>query len=129
LFRQFAVTISVAMLISALNALTLSPALCAVFLRPSGPRRGPMGWVLRRIDNIRDGYAAIVGRLVRVSVFGLVAILASAAGVYLLSLRTLTGFLPVEDQGGFFISEQLHVGALVSRARDAVKRIEAVLRR
>ena len=48
LFRQFAVTISVAMLISALNALTLSPALCAVFLRPSGPKRGPMGWVLRR---------------------------------------------------------------------------------
>src|SRR5205085_3360081 len=72
LFRQFAVTISVAMLISALNALTLSPALCAVFLRPSGPLRGPMGWVLRRIDNIRDGYAAIVGRLVRISVLGLV---------------------------------------------------------
>ena len=73
LFRQFAVTISVAMLISALNALTLSPALCAVFLRHSGPRRGPMGWVLRRIDNIRDGYAAIVRRLVRVSVLGVVA--------------------------------------------------------
>ena len=65
LFRQFAVTISVAMLISALNALTLSPALCAVFLRHRGPKRGPMGWVLRRIDNIRDGYAAIVRRLVR----------------------------------------------------------------
>ena len=80
LFRQFAVTISVAMLISALNALTLSPALCAVFLRHRGPRRGPMGWVLRRIDNIRDGYAAIVRRLVRVSVLGVVVILASAAG-------------------------------------------------
>ena len=86
LFRQFAVTISAAMLISALNALTLSPALCAVFLRPSGPKRGPMGWVLRRIDNIRDGYAAIVRRLVRVSVLGIVAILASAAGVYFLVL-------------------------------------------
>jgi hydrophobe/amphiphile efflux-1 (HAE1) family protein len=128
LFRQFAVTISVAMLISALNALTLSPALCAVFLRASGPRRGPMGWVLRRIDNIRDGYAAIVRRLVRVSVLGLVAILASAAGVYLLSLRTPTGFLPEEDQGAFFISVQLPDGASVSRTREAVKRIEAVLR-
>ena len=72
LFRQFAVTISVAMLISALNALTLSPALCAVFLRHRGPRRGPMGWVLRRIDNVRDGYAAVVRRLVRVSLLGLV---------------------------------------------------------
>src|SRR5262249_31907905 len=57
LFRQFAVTISVAMLISALNALTLSPALCAVLLRHRGARRGPMGWVLQRIDNLRDGYA------------------------------------------------------------------------
>ncbi|MFL5267719.1 MAG: efflux RND transporter permease subunit [Stellaceae bacterium] len=128
LFRQFAVTISVAMLISALNALTLSPALCAVFLSRSGPRRGPMGWVLRRIDNIRDGYAAIVRRLVRVSVVGIVAILASAAGVYLLSLRTPTGFLPEEDQGAFFISVQLPDGASVIRTREAVKRVEAVLK-
>ena len=116
------------MLISALNALTLSPALCAVFLRPSGPKRGPMGWVLRRIDNIRDGYAAIVRRLVRVSILGLVAILTSAAGVYLLSLRTPTGFLPEEDQGAFFISVQLPDGASVIRTRDAVKQIEAALR-
>src|ERR1700726_1632486 len=128
LFRQFAVTISVAMLISALNALTLSPALCAVFLRPGGPKRGPIGWGLRRIDNIRDGYAAVVRRLVRVSVLGVVLILASAVGVYLLSLRTPTGFLPEEDQGAFFISGQLPDGASVSRTRDAVKRIEAVLR-
>jgi hydrophobe/amphiphile efflux-1 (HAE1) family protein len=128
LFRQFAVTISVAMLISALNALTLSPALCAVFLRPSGPKRGPMGWVLRRIDNIRDGYAAIVRRLVRVSALGIVAILAAAAGVYFLSLRTPTGFLPEEDQGAFFISVQLPDGASVIRTRDAVKQVEAALR-
>jgi len=128
LFRQFAVTISVAMLISAVNALTLSPALCAVFLRHSGPKRGPMGWVLRRIDNIRDGYAAIVRRLVRVSILGIAAILASAAGIYFLSLRTPTGFLPEEDQGAFFINVQLPDGASVSRTRDAVKRIEAVLR-
>ena len=128
LFRQFAVTISVAMLISALNALTLSPALCAVFLRPGGPKRGPMGWVLRRIDNIRDGYAAIVRRLVRVSILGIAAILAAAAGVYFLSLRTPTGFLPEEDQGAFFINVQLPDGASVRRTRDAVKRIEAVLK-
>jgi hydrophobe/amphiphile efflux-1 (HAE1) family protein len=128
LFRQFAVTISVAMLISAVNALTLSPALCAVFLRPTGPKRGPMGWVLRRIDNIRDGYATIVRRLARVSTFGIVAILASAAGVYFLSLRTPTGFLPEEDQGAFFISVQLPDGASVIRTRDAVKQVEAVLK-
>ena len=115
-------TISVAMLISALNALTLSPALCAVFLRPRGPKRGPDGLGLRRIDNVRDGYAAIVRRLVRVSILGLVAILTSAAGVYLLSLRTPTGFLPEEDQGAFFISVQLPDGASVIRTSDAVSR-------
>ncbi|MBV8472455.1 MAG: efflux RND transporter permease subunit, partial [Hyphomicrobiales bacterium] len=67
LFRQFAVTISAAMLISAVNALTLSPALCALVLRHEGPRRGLMGGVLRGIDAVRDGYAGAVRRLVRIS--------------------------------------------------------------
>src|SRR5271154_2128871 len=128
LFRQFAVTISVAMLISAINALTLSPALCALFLRHQGPRRGPIGWVLRRIDNMRDGYAAIVARLVRVSALGVALVLVCAAAIYGLSLRTPTGFLPEEDQGAFFISVQLPDGASVSRTREAITRIEAVLR-
>jgi hydrophobe/amphiphile efflux-1 (HAE1) family protein len=128
LFRQFAVTISVAMLISAVNALTLSPALCAVFLRHQGPRRGPMGWVLRRIENMRDGYAALVGRLVRVSAFGIVLILGGAAAIYGLSLRTPTGFLPEEDQGAFFISVQLPDGASVARTSEAVQGIERLLR-
>jgi hydrophobe/amphiphile efflux-1 (HAE1) family protein len=127
LFRQFAVTISVAMLISAVNALTLSPALCAVLLRHRGPKRGPMGWVLRRIDAVRDGYASIVRRLVRVSLFGALSILVSAAGIYLIVLRTPTGFLPEEDQGAFFISVQLPDGASVARTGEAVRRIEALL--
>ncbi len=127
LFRQFAVTISAAMLISAVNALTLSPALCAVLLRPTGPRRGPIGWVLRRIDNVRDGYAAIVRRLVRVAGLGVVAILVSAGGIYLLSLRTPTGFLPEEDQGAFFVSVQLPDGASVARTGETVRQIEALL--
>src|SRR6202012_1749535 len=67
LFRQFAVTISIAMLISALNALTLSPALCAIFLRHEIPTRGPIFHVLRAINVMRDGYARIVQRLIRVS--------------------------------------------------------------
>jgi hydrophobe/amphiphile efflux-1 (HAE1) family protein len=129
LFRQFAVTISVAMLISALNALTLSPALCAIFLRPSGgPRRGPMGWVLRRIDNVRDGYAAIVRRLVRISALGLVLVAASAAAIWALALRTPTGFLPEEDQGAFFVHVQLPDGASVYRTREVVSRITRLLR-
>jgi hydrophobe/amphiphile efflux-1 (HAE1) family protein len=128
LFRQFAVTISVAMLISAVNALTLSPALCAVFLRHQGTRRGPMGWILRRIESMRDGYAAIVSRLVRVSALGIVAILGSAVAIFGLSLVTPTGFLPEEDQGAFFISVQLPDGASVARTSEAVQGIERLLR-
>ena len=67
LFRQFAVTISIAMLISAINALTLSPALCAIFLRHEIPTRGPIYHVLHGINLVRDGYARIVQRLIRVS--------------------------------------------------------------
>jgi hydrophobe/amphiphile efflux-1 (HAE1) family protein len=128
LFRQFAVTISVAMFISAFNALTLSPALCAVFLRPGGYKRGVMAWILRGIDRVRDGYASIVRRLVRVSLLGVAAILASAAAIYLLSLRTPTGFLPGEDQGAFFVSVQLPDGASVSRTSEVAQQIEAVLK-
>src|SRR6478735_5706811 len=68
LFRQFAVTISVSMLLSAINALTLSPALCGVLLKAHhGPKRGIMGYVSRGIDRVRDGYATVVARLVRVA--------------------------------------------------------------
>jgi hydrophobe/amphiphile efflux-1 (HAE1) family protein len=126
LFRQFAVTISVAMLISALNALTLSPALCAVFLRHTGEKRGIMGRLMRGIDNVRDGYAYMVGRLLRVSVLGLLLVLVFGAGIYGLSLGTPTGFLPEEDQGGFFVAVQLPDGASVERTSNVVRQVEAL---
>jgi len=87
-----------------------------------------MGWILRRIDNIRDGYAGIVRRLVRISVLGIVLILASAAGIYFVMLRTPTGFLPEEDQGAFFVSVQLPDGASVDRTGETVRRLEALLK-
>jgi len=126
LFRQFAVTISVAMLISATNALTLSPALCGVLLRHNGPRRGIMGWIGRRIDNVRDGYANVVGRLLRVGVLAVVLVVACFGGIYGLTLRTPTGFLPEEDQGAFFVAVQLPDGASVTRTREVVTRIEGI---
>jgi hydrophobe/amphiphile efflux-1 (HAE1) family protein len=126
LFRQFAVTISVAMLISAINALTLSPALCGVFLRHGGPRRGIMGWIGRRIDNVRDGYANVVARLLRVGVLAVLLVLVCFGGIYGLTLRTPTGFLPDEDQGAFFVAVQLPDGASVTRTREVVTRIEGI---
>jgi hydrophobe/amphiphile efflux-1 (HAE1) family protein len=128
LFRQFAVTISAAMIISALNALTLSPALCAVFLRHTGPRRGIMGRVLGGIDWIRDGYAGGVRRLVRTAVLSIVLVLVFAGGIFGVSLLTPTGFLPEEDQGAFFISVQLPDGASVARTSQVTKQVEDLLK-
>ncbi len=124
LFRQFAVTISVSVLISALNALTLSPALCAVFLRHTGPKRGIMGRVMRGIDGARDGYAWAVGKTLRLSVVGLLLAVLFGAGVFGLASRTPTGFLPEEDQGGFFVSIQLPDGASVARTGNVVRQVE-----
>jgi len=128
LFRQFAVTISVAVLISAVNALTLSPALCGVFLRHGGPKRGILGRIGRGIDWVRDGYAAIVARLLRVAIVGVLLVLLCGGGIYALSLRTPTGFLPDEDQGAFFVAVQLPNGASVTRTRGVVERVETVLK-
>ncbi len=127
LFRQCAVTISVAMIISAINALTLSPALCAVFLRHEGKKRGVMGRVLNGIDKVRDGYAAVVKRLVRVSIIGLLVIAGFAVAIYFASLRTPTGFLPEEDQGAFFVNVQLPDGASVSRTSTTVAQMEKLM--
>ncbi len=129
LFRQFAVTISAAMVISAINALTLSPALCALFLRPHhGPRRGLMGRWLRGIDWLRDRYAGVVTRLVRVSTLSLLLTAGFAAGIWGLAQRTPSGFLPQEDQGAFFVQVQLPQGASVARTREAVIQVEEILR-
>jgi hydrophobe/amphiphile efflux-1 (HAE1) family protein len=127
LFRQFAVTISAAMVISAINALTLSPALCAVFLRHTGGRRGVMGRLLNGIDWVRDRYAGGVRRLVRVSVISVLLVLAFAGGIFGISRITPAGFLPEEDQGAFFISVQLPDGASVSRTSAVVKQVEDIL--
>jgi hydrophobe/amphiphile efflux-1 (HAE1) family protein len=125
LFKQFAVTISAAMLISALNALTLSPALCGLFLRHrERSQRGPLAWVLRRIDGTRDGYAAIVTRLLPRSILALVAIGLCAAAIFGLASITPSGFLPSEDQGGFFVAIQLPDGASVQRTSNVVAQVE-----
>jgi len=128
LFQQFAVTISVAMIISAINALTLSPALCALFLRHEGPKRGPIKYVLRAIDKVRDGYAWIVGKLVRVALLSIVLTGVFAYGIFAIGSKTPQGFLPAEDQGAFFVQIQLPQGSSVARTRDAAIEVEAFLR-
>ena len=128
LFRQFAITVAVAMFLSAINALTLSPALCAILLKPHrGPRRGIIGVVMRFIDRVRDAYGAAVARLVRISIIGLVLVAASMFGVVALSKITPTGFLPEDDQGAFFVVTQLPGGASVARTSEVVHKAEQAI--
>jgi hydrophobe/amphiphile efflux-1 (HAE1) family protein len=129
LFRQFAVTVAVAMFLSAINALTLSPALCSVLLQPHhGPRRGVMGHVMRSIDYVRDKYGYAVARMVRFSAIGIVMVAVAAVGVYGLAKVTPTGFLPEDDQGALFVVVQLPGGSSVARTQDVVARAEDVLK-
>jgi hydrophobe/amphiphile efflux-1 (HAE1) family protein len=129
LFRQFAVTISISMLLSAIIALTLSPALCALFLRHSGHRpRGPVGWMLTGIDKVRDGYSSVVNRLLRLAALSVLAIAAAGIGIFLAGRVTPTGFLPEEDQGAIFTVVQLPDGASVERSRAVVEQVENLIR-
>ncbi len=128
LFRQFAVAVSTSMVISAINALTLSPALCSVLLKRGETRRGPMHYVLGAIDRARDGYVFLVRRLVRVALVGLVVVAGVAAATLVLFKHTPQGFLPSEDQGVFFAAMRLPEGASLNRTADLVAQVENVIR-
>ena len=128
LFRQFAVAVSVSMLISAVIALTLSPALCAVLLKPGYSSSGPMRYVLRAIDRARDGYVAVVARLVRVSIVGVVVVAATLAASAWLFGKTPKSFLPDEDQGAIFAALRLPEGVSLNRTEDVVKQVENIVR-
>jgi hydrophobe/amphiphile efflux-1 (HAE1) family protein len=128
LFRQFAVTISTSMLLSAIIALTLSPALCALFLRHRPRPRGPVGWMLIGIDKVRDGYSAVVNRLLRLAALSLLVIAAAGVGIVFLGKITPIGFLPEEDQGAIFTMVQLPDGASVERTRNVVRQVEDLIR-
>lgn len=130
LFRQFAVTVAVSMFLSAINALTLSPALCSVLLKhEKGPKRGVMGKVMRFIDNVRDQYGVYVARLVRISIVGIIAVGVALAGTGIFAKLTPTGFLPSDDQGAFFIVVQMPDGASVGRTSEFVKRVENIVKK
>jgi hydrophobic/amphiphilic exporter-1 (mainly G- bacteria), HAE1 family len=128
LFRQFAVAISVSMLISAFNALSLSPALCAVLLKRDRRSVGPLRFVLGAIDLARDGYVVVVRRLVRVAVLGIVVVAGVATASAWLFSKTPQSFLPDEDQGVIFAAVRLPEGASVNRTEAVVKQVEDIVR-
>ena len=128
LFRQFAVTISAAMVISAINALTLSPALCSLLLKPGHPI-GVMARITRGIDGIAERYAGVIRRLVKFSTASLAALVAVAAVSYVVFLRTPSGFLPDEDKGFLITVVSLPPGASLNRTSIAAAKAEEILKK
>ena len=128
LYKQFAVTISVAVVISSINALTLSPALCATLLKPhAGPSRGLLGRFHRLVERTRDGYARVVTMLVRRLVLTVVVLGAVILGAYYLFASLPAGFIPSEDQGAFFVNVQLPDGASLNRTEAVVADVRGII--
>jgi HAE1 family hydrophobic/amphiphilic exporter-1 len=131
LYQQFAVTIAISVIFSAFNALTLSPALCALLLKPKKESKGPLGrffaWFNRVFGRTTNGYVRGSGLLIRKSGFALVFLLLVAVGAVLLGKRIPTSFLPNEDQGYAFAALQLPDAASLERSGDAAAKVEKAL--
>ena len=127
LYQQFAVAVSVSMVISAINALSLSPALCSLILRHRSKPRGVMAWLQGGIDKSRDGYVRVVTPLARrILVTGLLVggFIVATGGIGSL---VPAGFLPEEDQGAFFGEVQLPDAASLNRTQAALQQVEGVV--
>jgi hydrophobic/amphiphilic exporter-1 (mainly G- bacteria), HAE1 family len=131
LYQQFAVTIAISVLFSAFNALTLSPALAALLLRPKTPSRGPIrkffDWFNRVFGRATDGYVRLCGGLVRKSgvAVAMLVVFSVAAGFF--GAHVPSSFLPDEDQGYFFINMQLPNAASLQRTDQASREVEKIL--
>lgn len=129
IYKQFAIAISTSVAFSALNALTLSPALCATLLHPFKPAQsGPLFWFNRIINRSRDRYASVVGLLGRkVSViFLLMLMLFAGVGGFLHISQT--SFIPSEDQGVIFMNIQLPEGATRNRTQEFADKIYPLIK-
>jgi HAE1 family hydrophobic/amphiphilic exporter-1 len=123
LYRQFGVTLCVSVVISAVCSLTLSPALCAVFLKKTKPhRRGPFAWFNRFLGGSRTVYTAVVGWLIRHLAVAVLFFLIIVGGVWFFAGHLPTSFLPQEDKGGFFCDVQLPEGASLERTNQVLTR-------
>lgn len=129
IYQQFAIAISTSVAFSSLNALTLSPALCATLLRPLKPAQsGPLFWFNRIVNKSRDKYASVVGFVGRkVSVIFLLMVLLFA-GVGSLLHISQTSFIPSEDQGVIFMNVQLPEGASRMRTQQFMDKIYPLLK-
>ncbi|MEM1428870.1 MAG: efflux RND transporter permease subunit [Pseudomonadota bacterium] len=128
LFQQFAVAVSVSMLISSINALSLSPALAAIVLKPRpGGRTGILGWISKRIDVARAGYLRVATLIARRAILAVALLAFAIFGLGGLFQTVPSGFLPAEDQGSFIVETRLPDAASVARTQAAQEEVEAML--
>ena len=129
LYRQFAVTMCTSVLISAICALSLSPAMCATVLRMPRPHtRGPFSWFNRFLESARRGYVAGSGWLIRRMVITVLILAGIVSSTWFIFSHSPTSFLPQEDQGYFFINVQLPEAATLSRTSAVLQRITGDLK-
>ena len=133
LYQQFAVTIAVSVIISAFNALSLSPALSALLLRPKTKGRGPLqmffDWFNKWFGRANEGYVGICRFLVHKSAVALLLLAGVAVLAGLFGKSVPTSFLPDEDQGYVFGAVQLPNTASLQRNDEVVKRAEEILKK
>ena len=131
--KQFAVTIAVSVLISAFNALTLSPALCALMLRPKKESKGMLarffGAFNRGFTKLTGGYVAWSHVLIRRTVLTLILLAAFTVTAGWFGSTIPKSFLPMEDQGYFFLNVQLPDAASLERTNQVTKKVEAILQK
>jgi len=132
LYQQFAVTIALSVVISAFNALTLSPALSALLLRPKKPARGPLGWFFGKFNTwfgrATDGYVSICRHLIRKAGLSMLFLLGVALVSGWFGTQLPNGFLPIEDQGYVYLNVQLPEASSLQRTDRLCKDIEAILK-
>ena len=130
--KQFAVTIAVSVVISAFNALTLSPALAALMLRPRKEARGALGKFFgafnRWFAKATHGYVALSRGLIRKAVVGIMILAGFALVDGVFGRRLPTSFLPEEDYGFLFLNIQLPPAASLERTDEVSKKVEAILK-
>jgi len=132
LYQQFALTIAISVIISAFNALSLSPALCALLLRPKGEAKGPLSGFYRKFNTffgrVQDGYVNTSRHLIQKSTLSFVILACFAAGAYLIGRKLPTSFLPDEDQGYLYVGLQLPNAASLQRTSEVTRKVEEVLK-
>jgi HAE1 family hydrophobic/amphiphilic exporter-1 len=132
MYQQFAVTIAISVLISAFNALTLSPALSALLLRPRKEMRGPLGAFFRGFNRwfgrATDGYVGTCRHLIHKSAFSMILLVAVTVLAGLVLSRLPGGFVPDEDQGYFYVNVQLPLAASLDRTAAVSDKLDEIFK-